>query len=66
MLVKGTYMDFYLTVPLTQLFLLLRSNVLVSEEYDATFCNQQGEFVFLFCGEVFQLQTLDLSANVGG
>jgi hypothetical protein len=49
---------------LSQLELLLRAEVLVTEEHDAALGDQKREFVSLLVGQVFELQADDLGADV--
>ena len=58
-------MDFNFTEVVAQLELLLRAEILVAEEDDATFGNEESEFIFLLVGEVCELKTNDLSSDVG-
>lgn len=57
--------DFNFTEVVAQLELLLRAEILVAEEDDATFGNEESEFIFLLVGEVCKLKTNDLSSDVG-
>lgn len=56
--------DFNLTEILPQLELLLRAEILITEEYNAALSDQQGEFVSLLVGQVFELQADDLGTDV--
>jgi len=57
-------LDFAIILP--KLELLLRAEVLVTEEHDAALSDQKREFVSLLVGQVFQLQADDLGADVCG
>lgn len=59
-------MDLDLTKPFAQLLLLLWGDVLVSEEDNAPFRNQEAQLVFLFVVQVLELQPHDLGSNVLG
>ena len=59
-------MDLDFTVVLAQLFLLLWSNILVTEEYHAPLCNEECQFVSLLIGEILKLKTFNLSPDVAG
>jgi len=58
--------DLDFTKVLAELKLLLRAEVLVTEEHDAALGDQQREFVSLLVGQVFKLQADDLGADVCG
>ena len=51
---------------LPQLELLLRAEILITEEHDAALGDQKREFVSLLVGQVFELQADDLGADVCG
>jgi len=55
-----------LTEILPQLKLLLRAQILITEEHDAALSDQKREFVSLLVGQVFELQADDLGADVRG
>lgn len=57
-------MDFDLTVPLSELLLLLWGDVLVPEEHDTPLRNQQTKLVFLLVREILELKTNNLRADV--
>ena len=57
-------MDLDLAIILSKLFLLLGCEVLISEEYYASFRNQQSELVSLLVRKIFQLQSWKASAMV--
>jgi hypothetical protein len=58
--------DLDFTKILSQLKLLLRAEVLVTEEHDAALGDQQRELVSLLVGQVFELQADDFGADVRG
>jgi hypothetical protein len=58
--------DLNLTKILPQLKLLLRTQILITEEHDAALGDQQRELVSLLVGQVFELQADDLGADVRG
>ena len=51
---------------LPQLELLLRAEILITEEHDAALGDQKREFVSLLVGQVFELQADNLGADVCG
>lgn len=57
-------MNLNLAVILAELFLLLRRDILVPEEDDAAFTNQQSKFISLLVREILQLQAFDLCADM--
>lgn len=57
-------MNLHLTVPLAQLFLLLRADVLSSEEHNTSLGNEQCELVLLLGCQVLQLEPFNLGADV--
>jgi hypothetical protein len=57
-------MHFDLTIPLAELSLLLRGEVLISEKDDTSFGNKQGQLVLLLGSKVLELQAFDLGADV--
>jgi hypothetical protein len=59
-------MDLDLTEPFTQLLLLLWGDVLVSEEDNAPFRNQEPQLVFLLVVKILELQPHDLGSDVLG
>lgn len=58
--------DLDFTEILSKLELLLRAEILVSEEHHAALRDQKREFVSLLVGQVFELEADDLGANVRG
>lgn len=54
------------TKVLSKFKLLLRAEILVTEEHDAALGDQKREFVSLLVGQVFELQADDLGADVRG
>lgn len=59
-------MDLDFSKVLSQLQLLLRAEVLVSEEDYTTLGDEQCQFILLFVVEIFELQADDLRTDVGG
>jgi len=59
-------MDLHLAKMLSQLLLLLRREILISEENNGPLGNEQGQLVLLLIREVLQLQPHNLRANVAG
>lgn len=57
-------MDFDLSEPFTELFLLLRREILIPEKDDTTLGNQERELILLLRVEVFELQTLDFGTDM--
>src|SRR6266536_5787771 len=48
----------------TQLLLLLRSNILISEKYHRSLSNQQCQLVFLLIRQILQLKTDNLRSDM--
>lgn len=59
-------MNLNFTKVLSKFKLLLRAEILVTEEHDAALGDQKREFVSLLVGQVFELQADDLGADVRG
>ena len=57
-------MHFDLSIPLSECLLLLRSYVLIAEEDDASFCNQQTELILLLVGKLRQLHSVQLGPDM--
>ena len=64
--VGNSYMHLNFPVPFPQLLLLLGTQVLVSEEDDASFSDQKRQLIPLLRGEILKLESFDLSADVSG
>jgi hypothetical protein len=64
--VRHLRVDLDFAVVLAELELLLRAQVLVAEEHDAALGDQKSEFISLLVGQVLELQTNDLGADVCG
>lgn len=60
----STYVNFNLSIMLAKLLLLLGRNVLITEEDNTSFGDQQCQLVPLLIREVLQLQTVDFCADV--
>ena len=57
-------MHFHLPIPFPKRLLLLRSYVLVAEENDASFCNQQTKLVFLLVCKLRKLHSVQFGPDV--
>ena len=64
--VRHLRVDLDFTKVLPKLKLLLRAEVLITEEYDAALSDQKRELVPLMVGQVFELEPDDLGADVCG
>jgi hypothetical protein len=64
--VRDLRVDFDFAVVLSELELFLRAEVLITEEDDASLCDQEGELVSLLVSQVFELQADYLRADVRG
>jgi hypothetical protein len=62
----NAYMNFHLAKILPEGFLLLWGNILVSEEDNASLCDEKTELILLLICEVLQLKTNNLRANMSG
>ena len=58
--------DFDFAVVLAELELLLRAQVLVTEEHHAALCDKKGQFISLLVGQVLELEADNLGTNVCG
>jgi len=59
-----TYVDLNLSIMLAKLLLLLGRDILIAEEDNASFGDQQCQFVPLLIREVFELKPMNLSTDM--
>jgi hypothetical protein len=59
-------MDLDFTVIVAELELLLRTQILVTEKHYAALCDEKSKLISLLVGQILELQSNDLGADVCG